>query len=83
MKLLQSHPDCLADFNRWVDNKKLFYSEHIVQNAQSMEQVLGLRYMFGELDAMRAEVMADVLEQAQLADLEGDEDGGGSEPDWC
>lgn len=83
MKLLQSHPDSLMDFNRWVDIKKQEYSQQIVTAASSMEEVLGLRYMFGELDALRSEINFDMIEQQQLAALEGEDDGGRELDIWC
>lgn len=89
MKLLQSHPDCLVDFNRYIDQRMHFLMLQIVQGATEMEQIHGFRYMLGELEAMKSIVNYGLVEQQQLNQLEGIDDGG-TRPDgdddwddWC
>lgn len=85
MKLLQSHPDCLADFNRWLEQRMAMLTQDIVLSAKDYETILGFRYMLGEMEALKSIVNYGVVEQQQLNALEGIDDGGaGSDiDDWC
>lgn len=85
MKLLLSHPESLTDFNRWVDLRMQQLTNQIVMSATDMQQIFGFRYMLGELEAMRSLVNYGVVEQQQLSQLEGYDDGGRESEldDWC
>lgn len=62
---LADRPDLKADFRKWLDARKQDYALHAVTQAASMDQVLGVRYAIGELDAMWSMVIALETEEAE------------------
>lgn len=70
MRLLAAYPEQLADFNQWVDDHIEAQSQRLIMEAQSMDQVLGMRYMIGEYEALRNFINAPLQEAAQLKEFE-------------
>lgn len=70
----------------------MILTQRIVMSADNFEQVLGFRYMLGEMEALKSSVNQGLVEQTQLAALYGepenggDSSGSGSEQldnEWC
>ena len=69
MRLLQGDLDALQDFNDWVDQHIMLRTYQIVNSATSMDEILGMRYLVGELEQMQAHVNLPLQEEAQLKEL--------------
>lgn len=45
--------DVLRDFNEWVEERKVFYAVQAMETAADFASVKGVRFLLGELDAIR------------------------------
>lgn len=48
--------DVLRNFNEWVDERKVYYSIQAMETAEDYASIKGVRYLLGELEAIRAMV---------------------------
>ena len=75
MQLLRSRPEQLANFNEWIGNRITTIGLQALY-ANDWQEVLGLKYFAGELEAMRTVLNAPITEAQTLAELEELQPGG-------
>ena len=66
MQLLLDNPEALKDFNQWVDDHSVVRSWLVLNDAKTFEEVLGVRYLIGELQGMRDFINQPLTDAANI-----------------
>lgn len=77
MRYLADNADALADFNQWIDDNLMVRSWMVVNQAQTMDEIIGLRFLIAEFTNMRDFINQPFYEAAARRQVEN---GGNTDP---